>query len=155
MGKQNISRGVRFGVITALLSLSLACSPLIKNHGYIPEEEDLARVIVGQDTRESVTSIVGPPTSGGVLNGSGYYYVQSKFRTLGVFAPEEIEREVVAISFNDAGVVTNIERFGLEDGQVVTLSRRVTDNGIKDSTFIRQLLGSIGRFDAGQFLGQN
>ncbi|MEJ6746410.1 MAG: lipo-like protein, partial [Yoonia sp.] len=34
------------------------------------------------------------------------------------------------------------------------LSRRVTDNGVRDSTFIRQLLGSIGRVNAGDFLGE-
>lgn len=146
-------RKLRYGAMTLILTTVMACTPLIKNHGYIPEEEDLARIVVGQDTRESVTSIVGPPTSGGVLNGSGFYYVQSKFRTLGAFAPQEVEREVVAISFNDAGVVTNIERFGLENGQVIALSRRVTDTGVQDSTFIRQLLSSLGQFDASSVFG--
>ena len=146
-------RKLRYGAMALILTSAMACTPLVKNHGYIPEEQDLARIVVGQDTRESVTSIVGPPTSGGVLNGSGFYYVQSKFRTLGAFAPQEVEREVVAISFNDAGVVTNIERFGLENGQVVALSRRVTDTGVQDSTFIRQLLSSLGQFDASSVFG--
>ena len=35
------------------------------------------------------------------------------------------ERQVVAISFNESGTVTNVERFGLERGQIVVLSRRV------------------------------
>lgn len=153
MSMQINLRKLRYGAMTLVLTTAMACTPLIKNHGYIPEEEDLARIVVGQDTRESVTSIVGPPTSGGVLNGSGFYYVQSKFRTLGAFAPQEIEREVVAISFNDTGVVTNIERFGLENGQVVALSRRVTDTGVQDSTFIRQLLSSLGQFDASSVFG--
>lgn len=144
----------RFGVVAALLVI-VACTPLVKYHGYIPLEEDLARIVVGQDTRESVQALVGPPTSGGVLDGSGYYYVASQFRTFGAFAPEEVTREVVAITFSDARVVSNIERFSLEDGQVVTLSRRVTDSGVRDTTFIRQLLGSIGRFDAGSFLGSD
>ena len=41
-------------------------------------------------------------------------------------------------------MVPNIERFGLEDGQVVTLSRRVTDANTKGVGYIRQLLGNIG-----------
>jgi len=52
-------------------------------------------------------------------------------------------------------VVRNIERFGLERGQVVTLSRRVTDDNIADTTFIRQLMGNLGRFNAGDFLGES
>jgi hypothetical protein len=50
-------------------------------------------------------------------------------------------------------VVTGVERFGLEDGQVVSLSRRVTDDNIRDTTFVRQLLGAIGNINAGSFLG--
>jgi len=34
------------------------------------------------------------------------------------------------------------------------LDRRVTEDGINDVTFLAQLLGSFGRIDAGQFLGE-
>jgi hypothetical protein len=49
--------------------------------------------------------------------------------------------------------VSNVERFGLENGNVVALSRRVTQDNVRDTTFLRQLFGSIGRFNAGDFLG--
>jgi len=52
---------------------------------------------------------------------------------------------VLAISFDQNGVLSNIESFGLEDGQVVTLSRRVTDSSVTNQNFLRQLLGNIGR----------
>ena len=140
-------------VLIAALSFVLACTPLVRNHGYIPPAEDLTQIVVGQDTRESVRALVGPPSADGVQRGGDFYYVQSKFRTLAFFQPEEIERQVLAIRFNPNGVVKNIERYGLEDGKVVVLFSRVTDTGVRDTTFIRQLLESIGRFDAGQFLG--
>lgn len=142
----------RVSLIGAVVAAT-ACSPIIRNHGYIPVQGELSLIQVGLDTRESVIAAVGPPTSGGVLDGSGMYYVSSKFRHFGALAPQEIERQVLAISFDGAGIVSNIERFGLEDGRVVTLSRRVTDTGVRDSTFVRQLLGSIGRVNAGDFLG--
>lgn len=145
---------VRRMLAVGVLIGAVACTPIVRNHGYIPLQEDLALIQVGVDTRETIVASVGPPTAGGVLDGSGFYYVSSKFRHFGAFEPEEVDRQVLAISFNDVGVVTNIERFGLEDGRVVVLSRRVTDNGVRDSTFIRQLLGSIGRFNAGDFLGE-
>ena len=142
----------RVSLIGAVVAVT-ACSPIIRNHGYIPVAEELALIQVGVDTRETVVAAVGPPTAGGVLDGSGMYYVSSKFRHFGALAPQEIDREVLAISFDATGVVANIERFGLEQGRVVTLSRRVTDTGVRDSTFVRQLLGSLGRIDAGDFLG--
>ena len=126
-----------------------ACTPTYKNHGYIPPQEDLDAIIVGVDTRASVEETVGPPSSGGVLNDGGYYYVRSRLRTFGPTAPKEIERQLVAISFDTAGVVSNIERFGLEDGQVVPLTRRVTDTAVSNKSFLRQLIGNIGKVGAG------
>jgi outer membrane protein assembly factor BamE (lipoprotein component of BamABCDE complex) len=140
--------------VLALVAIA-ACSPIIRNHGYMPPAEDLALITVGVDTRESVTLSVGPPTSGGLLNESGFYYVASQFRHYGAYAPEEISREVLAISFDANGVVSNLERFGLKDGRVITLSRRVTDDQARDSTFVRQLLSSFGRVNAGDFLGES
>ena len=66
----------------------------------------------------------------------------------GAFAPREVDREVVSITFTEDGVVENVERFGLEDGKVVAISRRVTQPNIKGLTFLRQLFGSIGRLRA-------
>ena len=151
----NITTTTRKLALVAALGLTVACSPVIRNHGYVPVEEDLALLSVGLDTRESVTAAIGPPSAGGVLNESGFYYVASRFRHFGVLAPRETNREIVAISFDDAGVVSNIERFGLEDGQVVALSRRVTDSPVQNSTFLRQLLGNLGRFDTSAAFGDN
>ncbi len=137
-----------------VLGLSLAgCTPQFNNHGYIPPEEDLELIKVGSDTRETVADKVGVPTSSGVLDNSGYFYVRMRTRTVGPFAPQEIDRQVVAISFSDRGIVQNVERFGLERGQVVPLSRRVTTSAVSDSTFLRQLLGNIGRFNPAGFGG--
>lgn len=136
----------------ALCLLAAACTAQFRNHGYMPPEEDVANVIVGVDTRESVAETLGTPTAGGVLNDGGFYYVRSQFKTVGPFRPQEVSRELLAVSFNANGTVANVERFGLEDGQVVTLSRRVTDNGLGNISFIRQLLGNLGNFDPSSVL---
>ena len=133
--------------VLALCILGAGCVAQFRNHGYVPSESELAEVIVGVDTRDSVAETLGAPTAGGVLNESGYYYVRSRVRTIGPSRPTEVSRELVAVSFDEQGIVSNIERFGLEDGQVVVLSRRVTDNGLNDISFIRQLLGNLGNFD--------
>lgn len=123
-----------------------ACSPQYENHGYVPPEDQLQQIVVGSDTKETVAEKIGVPASSGVLGDGGYYYVRMRQRAVGFMAPREIDREVVAISFSSAGVVQNVERFGLERGQMVTLSRRVTSSPVSDKTFLRQLLGNLGRF---------
>lgn len=144
-------QAARAMVLAAGFALA-ACQPLYQNHGFVPTDEDLAKVQVGKTTRDQLDDTIGRPSSSGVLAGSGWYYVQSRWRTIGAFAPKEIDRQVVAVSFDPKGVVTNVQRFGLDHGNVVTLSSRVTESNIKGVGVVRQLLGSFGRMNAGQFL---
>ncbi|UOA31799.1 hypothetical protein DSM110093_01573 [Sulfitobacter sp. DSM 110093] len=134
-----------------LALLLTACTPQYENHGYVPPQDQLEQIVVGSDTKETVAQKIGVPTASGVLSDDSYYYVKMRQRALGFMAPKEIDREVVTVSFNEAGVVANVERFGLERGQVVPLSRRVTTSPVADNTFLRQLLGNLGRFSPTAF----
>lgn len=147
-----LGSGVRRGAVVLLVALLAACTALYQNHGYVPGDADLERVVVGESTREDVAKAVGRPSSTGLLTGGAWYYVGSRFRHYGPREPQEIDRQVVAISFDEGGTVENVERFGLEKGQVVVLSRRVTDSNIKGLSFLRQLLGNIGNISAGELL---
>ena len=129
-----------------------ACTPIYSDHGYVPSDEELALVQVGRDTRESVGATVGRPTASGLLNDQGWYYVQSRYRTYGPAGQQEIDRQVVAISFDAKGVVENIERFGLEKGRIVPLSRRITTPNIKGKSALAQIFGNVGRISPGDLL---
>lgn len=145
--------GMKWAILlTALFALS-ACAAAYRNHGYVPSEAELAEITVGVDTKATVADTIGAPSAGGVLNDEGFFYVRSRVRTFAYRAPEVIDRQLVAISFNSSGVVTNIERYGLEHGRAVVLSRRVTSSTTEGKTFIRQLLGNIGQIGTGAFGG--
>lgn len=140
-------------VITACTLVFAGCSATYKYHGYAPSDDELADVIIGADTRETVEEIIGKPSSAGVLEDGNWYYVSTKMRHYTYNAPKAVDRQLVAVSFDASGVVTNIERFGLEDGRVVTLSRRVTDLPVKGPSALSQILGNIGNLDLTQALG--
>ena len=114
----------------------------------MPSEEELQQIVPGVDTRGTVEDLVGVPSTSGTLNESGFYYIESEIRHFAWQRPEVVDREVVAITFDAAGVVENIERYGLEDGQVVPLARRITRSGDGGISFIRQLFGNIGGINA-------
>lgn len=140
-------------MIGALVLLLAGCAAQYRNHGYIPLEEDLALIEVGRDTRDTVAATIGRPSTAGLLNDVGWYYVHSRYKLAGARAPQEVDRTVVAITFTLEGVVENIETFGLEEGQVVTLSRRVTTPNVKSQGFLRQLFGNIGAIDTSSLFG--
>lgn len=134
-------------VALGLIALLAACAPAMRFHGYAPNDDQLAQIEVGRDTRETVAQKVGRPGVGGVIEGSGWFYVQSDWQDRQWRAPEEVDRQVVAISFDARDRVTNIERFGLEDGEVITLTRSVTSVGPTPSV-MSQVFSVLGRFSA-------
>lgn len=144
----------RQGLVLALVVSVAACSPIYRNHGYVPTEQDLALIEVGTDTRETVGQKIGRPSTQGLLNDVGWFYVQSRYKHFGPRAPKEIERQVLAVTFNEAGTVENIARYGLEDGKVVQISRRVTETNVKGLSIIQQILGTFGQVQAGDLLGE-
>lgn len=153
--QQGAARHGRWRTVTLALCVCTAlaaCSPVYRNHGYVPNEEDLALVVVGESTRDTVAASLGRPSASGLLNDVGWFYVQSRWVHRGARAPQEIDRQVVAITFDEGGTVQNVERYGLEDGKVVALSRRVTKSNIRSITLISQLLSSFGRLRATQLL---
>lgn len=141
-------------IAAGLLGVALvACSPIKRFHGYAPDDAQLAQIEVGRDTRETVAEAIGRPGMTGVMDGSAWFYVQSDWVHEGWREPVEVNREVVAISFDSAGRVSNIERFGQERGEVVALSRRVTSAGPTGPTILRQIFSNFGQFNPAQMIG--
>lgn len=144
--------GFRLKSLAAMIGITLlmGCSATYQNHGYVPPDEDLQQLVVGVDSRASVDDLIGAPSAAGLLSGGDYYYVRSRVKHYGMLRPEVIERQVVAVSF-DGDTVANIERFDLRDGNIVPLSRRVTDSSVAGKGFLRQMLGNLGNLDPSQF----
>ncbi|WP_372885333.1 outer membrane protein assembly factor BamE [Shimia sp.] len=137
---------MKTAAVGACLLLAVACTAQIRNHGYVPLPEDLEKITVGVDTRDSVIDAVGSPSASGVLDESGYYYVRTQVRHFGASKPKVVSRRMVAITFDGRGLVRNVEEYALEDGKVVPLTRRVTDNDIQTISILHQLLKGIGNF---------
>lgn len=152
---QRSIRGIRAGLAGLALVLGLAaCSATFVNHGYVPPPEELSLVDIG-DSREAVAEAIGTPGSAGVMRDEAWFYTAYRVRNFAYRAPEITERQILAVSFDGAGRVQNIEEFGLEDGQIIQLSRRVTTSSIREISFLQQLLGNFGRINVGQALGGN
>lgn len=152
--KQMFRRGRAVMLACALTALG-ACSATFQNHGFVPPEDELQTILPGVDTRDSLALSLGEPSASGVIRNDAWFYTQYRVRSFAYQAPQVIERDIVAITFDEDGVVRNIERFGLEDGQIVQLSRRVTDGGIGEVTVLTQILRNFGRLDVGRILADD
>jgi len=127
------------------------CAPTTQVHGYVPPAADVARVRPGVDTRASVEEILGLPSSTGLLRDRDWYYVQSVFESYAYNPPRVVDRTVLVVSFDANGMVSDLGRYGVEDGRIVSLSPRITETGGRELGVLEQLFGNILNIDASQF----
>ena len=131
--------------------LAAGCAPTRQVHGYVPPAADVARVRPSFDDVGSVEEMLGRPSSSGILGDSAWYYVQSTVESFTYNPPRVVDRTVLAVSFDERGVVRNVERYGLEHGRIVNLSDRTTETGGRELGVLEQLFGNLLNLDAAQF----
>ena len=133
--------------LVLVMATLAACGGQYRNHGYMPLAEDVDALIVGVDTRDNIIEVMGVPTTGGVLTEEALYYVRSRVHHKGYVKPNEIQRDVLVLSFDKNQILRNVERFGIEKGKLIRLEHRVTEAPSGDRSILQQIIGSIGGFN--------
>ena len=126
-----------------------ACTPALEQHGNLPDPDRLAQIKPGAQSRDDVAKLLGTPSSVGVFDGETWYYIASRTESFAFYDPKVLDRQVVAIDFDQRGVVKGVRRYGLKDGRKVAIIDRVTPTGGRKLTFLEQILGNFGRFNKG------
>ena len=133
---------LRVLVCSLLISLFISCTTNIKNYGYIPTKSELETLVIGKDSKDSVSKKIGLPSTAG-LEGS-FYYVRSTFNEPGLRSAQLIDRTVVLLSFDKRNLLRNVETFSVNKKTVVRLDYRVTETGLENKNIFQQIVGSIG-----------
>jgi len=141
-------------LVILTVSLVTGCTTMYKDHGYLPLEESLNQVAIGKDNRGFVTSLLGSPIGSGVLDDGAIFYISTRIKTYLFYEPKVVSRDMIVVSFDSQDKVSNVERFSLEDGRIVVLSRRVTEAPVKGPKILSQILGNFGNVSADDLLGQ-
>ena len=132
--------------------LTAGCSPIVNTHGYLPVSADVADIAAGTGTKDSVLQLLGEPTTKGVEGDSAWYYVSYTVRKFAFLAPKVTDRQILAVTFNGAGRVAQVDTYGLEDGILINLNTRETVTGGRKLSFFQQMLGNVGNFSAESFI---
>ena len=127
-----------------LLSVALsACTSVIIERGYVPDNTAVASVAVGTDSKTSVTQKLGNPSTTATFGNDVWYYISSREEQEAFFPPTITDRKILAIEFNAQGQVSDIRRYGLEDGRVVDYVSRETPTRGKELTIIQQMFNAV------------
>ena len=142
-------------VLAAMLGGAVAgCAPVVRNHGYAPDDELLTEITAGQDTRGSVRRKIGRPSTTGVFTDAGWYYVSTTIEQDMYKAPKVSGRRVVAVEFDTNDVVAAVNVYGVEEGRIIDLQTRTTPTHGRKLTILQQVLGNLGTLTGDQLLDQ-
>jgi outer membrane protein assembly factor BamE (lipoprotein component of BamABCDE complex) len=132
----------------SILSLS-ACAPNIQQEGNVPDPDQVVQINPGVDDKNRVVQLLGSPSAVSTFEDHTWYYISRRTEQTAFLDPSVTEQEVLAINFNPSNIVENMKVYGLQDGRMVLAIPRVTPTHGNDLTIMQQLLGNLGRFNAG------
>ncbi len=140
-------------ILAAAAVAASGCSPTTDTRGNIPLKEAVETIERGKQNRDQVVAILGSPSTTSALAGKKkeiWYYIGKRTETLAFFEPKLVERKILAIKFDERGMVETIASYDASAGKTVEMVDRVTPTKGKDLGFLQQILGNLGRFSSGE-----
>jgi outer membrane protein assembly factor BamE (lipoprotein component of BamABCDE complex) len=111
----------------------------------MPSEERIEQVQKGQ-TKDEVLDILGSPSSIVSLDQNTWIYMSSEIKRVAFFKPEELDRDILTIHFNDYNQVSSIERRNKNQGQEVEINKEETATYGNEPGFFAKYFGGVGQF---------
>lgn len=143
-----VRRGGRVIGTVLLAGLLAACGAgaVVTKHGHHFSPSDLQQIYPGMSQEQVRMTLGTPTTTSSVGTGDVFYYISSTTKQQAFFAPEEIDRRVVAVYFTRTGSVERIAEYGLKDGKVFDFISRTTPtaNQYEEGLF-KQIFRNLGR----------
>jgi len=136
------------GAAALAAAIALAgCQPRIDARGNLPDPETVAQIQPGVQSRAEVADLLGSPSVVGTFDDKSWYYISGRTETYAFFDSKVVDQQVLVVEFDDAGLVSGIERYGFEDGRIIDPVSRETPTSGQELTFLQQLFGNLGRFN--------
>lgn len=148
----------KFVSLSLLLAASLAttaCGNGRAVRGYIFDPELSNAILPGVDNRQSVRSTLGGPTITAGFDDATWYYISTTVRVRPVFWPDPKRHRVMAVRFDDSGIVANVDNYDMSHMvDIDPVDDKTPTRGRKLNLF-QQIFGNVGRFSGQAPVGSN
>jgi len=143
-----VRRAGRVAGALLLAGMLAACGAgaVVTKHGHQFHPSDLQQIQPGMSQEQVRLTLGTPTTTSSVGTGDVFYYISSTTKQQAFFAPEEIDRRVVAVYFSRTGSVERIAEYGMKDGKVFDFISRTTPtaNHYEEGLF-KQIFRNLGK----------
>jgi outer membrane protein assembly factor BamE (lipoprotein component of BamABCDE complex) len=113
------------------------------------DPDAIGQLVPGTSTRTDVTALIGSPTAHATFDDNQWIYI-SEVTTPIIGGTNDVDRQqVYVLSFDQSGVLQQIQRKTMKDSLPVTVVARTTPSPGSTATFMQQLLGNVGKFSPG------
>ena len=112
------------------------------------DADQLKELVPGTSTRADVTALIGSPTAKATFDDNTWLYVTEITRPRIARTEGVLSQNVVVMSFNDQGVLQDVKQLNQDDSVPVSIVARQTPSPGTEASFLQQLFGNIGRFNA-------
>jgi len=132
-----------------ILGLGAAgCTIERQPRGYVFDNEVSNAILPGLDNMTSVQASMGNPSLKGTFDQGVWYYISELTRRRSFFKAHAVERNILAVEFNDDGVVTTTRTYTLADAREVNPRKDKTPTRGKKLGIFEQIFSNIGRFSS-------
>lgn len=142
------TRWAAIGLVGAGMLLA-ACEKEVRIRGHVPDPDSMEAIKAGLHSRDDVLELLGTPSTISTFDDQKWYYIGQKSIQFAYKRPRVLDRNVVVVSFDESGYVTETTFYSLEDAQEIKPVARVTPTEGRDFTVLQQLLGNFGRLPSG------
>lgn len=137
----------RYLLLPVLLLGLVACSPKVDARGHVDAQKQIEQLTIGRSHKQDVMQLLGSPSTISTFGEERWYYITARKEAFGFLAPEVTEQQVTQITFDADGMVSAIERHGLNERRDIEITEDTTPTEGHQLGFFEQLLGNVGRFN--------
>jgi outer membrane protein assembly factor BamE (lipoprotein component of BamABCDE complex) len=139
-------KGLAAALILATSLTVSACGNARAVRGYVFDVELADAILPGVDNRQSVQSTLGTPTLAATFDDGTWYYISTIVRIRPVFWPDPKFHRVMAVRFNEAGVVETVDNYDMSNMANITPVSDKTPTKGRTLNLFQQIFGNVGRF---------
>ena len=113
------------------------------------DSDQLKELTPGTSTEADVRSLLGSPTAHATFDDNTWLYISERTQPRIGATQAVLSQNVVALTFDDHGVLRQVATRDAANAMPVQVIARTTPSPGTEASFLQQLFGNIGRFNAG------
>ena len=122
-----------------------ACAPVTAYNGFQARDDKPADMKVGVDTKSTVLTRLGSPSTVSAFDPNSWYYISQVTDRYAFYKPKVRTRDVVVISFGKDEHVASVKKLDLDNGLQIAFDKRETATRGRQLSWLEQVIGTIGR----------